>query len=1241
MKRVENVVKRVKLVIFEIGEGSFERGFPVRVRIGEAGKPHIAEISGRLPPAPNVPTTYTVWQSIYEKLEANWLIIIPKNQITNFSSKGICNQAAQKFKDSFNTWLNQASVLEVERQLSKQIGNSEDVRFILQTQDSLLRRLPWHLWGFFSTSHPQAEIVISSEYEPSTKQLKVPVKILAILGSSEGIDLQQDLDSLHNLPGAKVESLIEPTRRQLIENLRNKSWDILFFAGHSISQEGDDGGKIKINDNESYLSLQNLRYSLRHAVKKGLKLAIFNSCDGLGLARNLANLRIPYTIVMREPVPDVIAQEFLKYFLTAFTNGESLYTSVNQARERLHEEWERDYPCASWLPVIFQNPAARELKYPRIINWKEKAFRTAIVTVSLGCVGAVLAYGINEINFRNRFSDGNKILVKTVETEYKKQGVQAFSRKKYNRAIDKFQKSLQLQPNDPESLIYLNNAKIAGQEALTIGVPVPIGTNPDVAQEILRGVAQYQEEINLKGGIDGKLLKVEIVNDDNNPIIAERVAQRFVQEKNILAVVGHNSSDASVPASKIYQDGKLVMISPTSSSPLVTDPQNRINGSYIYRTVIRNDVIAETLADYAKKEGKTRIAICRDSQSKDQSYEPAIASALAKNNTQLIDIHCDLAAKNFQPKVAIERAKQEKADSIFLNPHVDRIDKAIEIAKANQGQLMLFGNPSMQTKKTLMAGKAVNDLVMAVPWHADASANKNFVKDAYKLWHNPESITWRTANAYDATNTIAQALMQNDNTRDGIQQALSNSFSLEGATGTIQFSPWGDRIGTAVLVEVKIDPKNASHYKFVLKGSIFNRLSLGDKILVKDNLSSEKKAGVEAFATENYDQAIAYFQKSLQKIPNDPETHIYLQNALAARHGKVLKIAVSVPIGSNINVAKEILQGVAQAQNEVNNKGGIQGSFLQIEIANDDNDPDISKQLANFFVKNNQILAVIGHNASDASVAACGIYEEGKLVNISPTSFSLKLSGCGFYIFRTSPNLRFLADSVAHYAINDAGIKKLAICVDEKAIDNQSFRDEFTSSTIAGGGNIVNINCDFSAADFNPQKIIADASSNGATGLFLAPHIDRISKALDLAKANQGRLKLFASTSLYTSQTLQKGQADVNGLVLAVPWEIRSNMKSEFSKNSQKLWSSLVTWRSATSYDATVAIADGLQQSKTRDKLQKVLRNPKFSANGATGKIQFLQSGDRYIQNKNDIIIVQIKPNRTSANKYEFFPLNR
>ena len=59
---------------------------------------------------------------------------------------------------------------------------------------------------------------------------------------------------------------------------------------------------------------------------------------------------------MREPVPDKVAQEFLKYFLTAFSSGKSLYSAVREARERL-ESLEDEFPYATWLPVIFQNSA--------------------------------------------------------------------------------------------------------------------------------------------------------------------------------------------------------------------------------------------------------------------------------------------------------------------------------------------------------------------------------------------------------------------------------------------------------------------------------------------------------------------------------------------------------------------------------------------------------------------------------------------------------------------------------------------------------------------------------------------------------------------------------------------------------------------------------------------------------------------------------------------------------------------
>ncbi len=192
------------------------------------------------------------------------------------------------------------------------------------------------------------------------------MKILAILGNRAGINVEADRALLESLPQAEVKFLVEPRREALNEQLWEQNWNILFFAGHSSSRGGT--GTIYINADEA-LTVAEVRYALRESVARGLKLAIFNSCDGLGLAKELSSLNIPQLIIMREPVPDLVAQTFLKFFLNAFSNGKSLYLSVREARERL-ESLENRFPGASWLPVIFQNSTQA------LMDWQELRLST-------------------------------------------------------------------------------------------------------------------------------------------------------------------------------------------------------------------------------------------------------------------------------------------------------------------------------------------------------------------------------------------------------------------------------------------------------------------------------------------------------------------------------------------------------------------------------------------------------------------------------------------------------------------------------------------------------------------------------------------------------------------------------------------------------------------------------------------------------------------------------------------------
>ncbi len=816
-----------KLVLFIIPEGNFEQGCPVTLQIWENGKIVFTSL-GRLPPAPEIFQLYAQWNSVYLNfVKGRHLgLEIPQEQVTNFSVNE-CNGAAKDLENSLNSWLGQEQFRQLREGLIQRVQYDETVHFIVQTEDMQLRRLPWHLCELFRR-YTKAEIVLSTPKFDRQEQSRAStdkLRILAILGNSDEIDVRADLAIIQQLPGVEVIWLSKPTRQEIAERLTANKWDILFFAGHGGS------GHIQINDSDT-ITVENLQNTLRRAVENGLKLAIFNCCDGLGLARDLEKLCIPQVIVMREIVPDKIAHKFLQYFLEGFSQGDSFYLAVQKARDVLNA-MENNYPCASWLPVICQNPASAPLTWPTKKENPRWRFIFSFASsrtgfVSLAVITALLIVIIYLISQRqhqqelaDRISSGEIILFKPKPNqeaglEDKKSGVKEFANKKYKEAIDNFQESLKKYPNDPETLIYLNNARIGNKNAFKIGVSVPIGSNPNIAQELLRGVAQLQNEVNRNSGINGVLLKVEIANDDNNPTIAQQVATEFVKDPGILAVIGHNATNASIATAPLYQQGSLVAISPTSSADNLSNL-----GSYIFRTGSRNKFLAETLAGYAiQTVHKTNIAICIDSRSIDNaSLKQDLTKAIEDAGGKVTPTDCDLSPSNFNPKI-VDQAIKDGADSLVLAPYVDGIDQAVKAAQANHGRLALFGSLSLYTIQTLEKGQAdVSGMVIVAPWHPRAFPNTHFLIESQQLWHGP--VSWRTATAYDGAQAIIKALQLGNTSRDRIQKALSTpGFSLQGATGTIQFDRSGDRNNIASIVQVQKVSQSATGYDFVFLKSI-------------------------------------------------------------------------------------------------------------------------------------------------------------------------------------------------------------------------------------------------------------------------------------------------------------------------------------------------------------------------------------------------------------------------------------
>jgi branched-chain amino acid transport system substrate-binding protein len=395
----------------------------------------------------------------------------------------------------------------------------------------------------------------------------------------------------------------------------------------------------------------------------------------------------------------------------------------------------------------------------------------------------------------------------------KNEAIKAFANKDWTRAAEKFGQSLQSNSNDPESAIYRQNALIAQQESIGIVAVVPMSTNPNVANEILRGVGMGQIEINQNGGIGGKKLKVYIADDANEAKQAVSIAQLVMTKPNILAVVGSNASSPSLAAAKIYQQAGIVMVSPTSATPKLSG-----FGDYIFRTVPPAEVTARKLAEYGFKIAKkSKTAICVDETSPDNAaFGNSYRSELLALGGSVIPTNCKLGQNSFSASTEMEAIIKSGADSILIAPHIERLPQATDLIRANRQRLTLFGSQSMNTTVTLeLGGKESVGMVLPALWHPDLPEAKLFASQMEKLWGG--KVNWRSAMAYDAMlaiNAGGKTCVREAEIGAAhnclAKQLRSPSFGLVGSGQSLRFNDKGDRDMEAIMIKVANQGVNRS-----------------------------------------------------------------------------------------------------------------------------------------------------------------------------------------------------------------------------------------------------------------------------------------------------------------------------------------------------------------------------------------------------------------------------------------------
>jgi len=366
-----------KLITLDFS-GDFDEGF--RITLREEGQTRSQE-SISLSPNPTLPEKYEAWRKNHLKnIDTPRGVPIDEKHSDAETCIQNCNDSYSNLKENFNFWLQgggERCRSFIREKLSSLKGNEEEARIVIQTDNPKLAQLPWHEWEddlFEGICYGRAAIAVGPKKFQSPNQLsnihkQDQVRILAIIGNSDQIDTKYDRDVLYEQCASREEANIQfeqPQTREELWRYLDQQWHIFFFAGHSTSDEDRRLGRFYLK--KDCVEIEDLKYAISKALENGLQLAIFNSCDGLGLANQLAKLYMPQCIVMREEIPDKVAQTFLQSFLTAFAKErKSLYSSVLQARLSLRR-FKDDYPGIVCLPVIYQNSAVDDLSWDKLSN---------------------------------------------------------------------------------------------------------------------------------------------------------------------------------------------------------------------------------------------------------------------------------------------------------------------------------------------------------------------------------------------------------------------------------------------------------------------------------------------------------------------------------------------------------------------------------------------------------------------------------------------------------------------------------------------------------------------------------------------------------------------------------------------------------------------------------------------------------------------------------------------------------
>ena len=288
--------------------------------------------------------------------------------------------------------------------------------------------------------------------------------------------------------------------------------------------------------------------------------------------------------------------------------------------------------------------------------------------------------------------------------------------------------------------------------------------------------------------IGGKTIKFEMMSEDDqaDAKMGPTIAQKFADAK-VAGVVGHLNSGVSIPASAVYNQAGIPMISGSATNPKLTEQGFKV----VFRTVGRDDQQGPAVAAYLANELKAKkVAIADDATAYGEGLANEVEKTLKAAGVNVVARE-KTTDKATDFKAILTKMKGKSPDVIFYGgmdaTGGPMLKQARELGIKAQ---FAYGDGACTAEMSKLAGPASEGMICSQAGIPTQMASKSF-QDAFKAKYG--EVKQYAPFFYDATNILIAAMQKADSTDPAKYLPMVASISYDGATGHIEFDAKGDR----------------------------------------------------------------------------------------------------------------------------------------------------------------------------------------------------------------------------------------------------------------------------------------------------------------------------------------------------------------------------------------------------------------------------------------------------------------